>query len=80
MLMYLDGAKNLKQHPNENYARELMELFTLGVGNYTEQDVKEAARAFTGWACADDGAFFIRQPALWVQTSAAAQVAPATRQ
>jgi uncharacterized protein (DUF1800 family) len=61
MLAYLDGVKNVKQHPNENYARELMELFTLGVGNYSEQDVKEAARAFTGWACADDGAFYVRK-------------------
>ncbi|RMF85462.1 MAG: DUF1800 domain-containing protein [Planctomycetota bacterium] len=49
MLVYLDGNKNEKEHPNENYARELMELFTLGVGNYTEKDVTEAARAFTGW-------------------------------
>ena len=49
MLIWLDAATNLKAHPNENFARELMELFTLGIGNYTEQDVKEAARAFTGW-------------------------------
>jgi hypothetical protein len=49
MLFYLNGNQNRKQHPNENYARELMELFTLGVGNYTEQDVRESARAFTGW-------------------------------
>ena len=49
MLVYLDGNKNDKEHPNENYARELMELFTLGVGNYSENDIKEAARAFTGW-------------------------------
>lgn len=49
MLSYLDNNSNRKGRPNENYARELMELFTLGVGNYTEQDVKEAARAFTGW-------------------------------
>jgi uncharacterized protein (DUF1800 family) len=49
MLIYLDGETNAKGKPNENYARELMELFTLGEGNYTEQDVKEAARAFTGW-------------------------------
>ena len=50
MLDYLNNNSNRKQHPNENYARELMELFTLGIGNYTEQDVKEGARAFTGWA------------------------------
>jgi uncharacterized protein (DUF1800 family) len=49
MLFYLNGAQNNKRHPNENYARELMELFTLGVGNYTEDDVRESARAFTGW-------------------------------
>jgi len=49
MLIYLDSTTNRRIHPNENYARELMELFTLGVGNYTEKDVKEVARAFTGW-------------------------------
>ncbi len=49
MLKYLDNARNDKAHPNENYARELMELFTLGIGNYTEADVRESARAFTGW-------------------------------
>ena len=49
MLSYLDNNSNRKGKPNENYARELLELFTMGIGNYTEQDVKEAARAFTGW-------------------------------
>jgi len=49
MLIYLDSSSNKKEAPNENFARELMELFTLGVGNYTEDDVREAARAFTGW-------------------------------
>jgi uncharacterized protein (DUF1800 family) len=49
MLRYLDNNVNVKAHPNENYARELMELFTLGIGNYTEDDVRESARAFTGW-------------------------------
>jgi hypothetical protein len=49
MLRYLDNNTNRRQHPNENYARELMELFTMGIGNYTEDDVKGAARAFTGW-------------------------------
>ena len=49
MLKYLDNASSSKQHPNENFARELMELFTLGIGNYTETDVRELARAFTGW-------------------------------
>ncbi|HEY0384091.1 MAG TPA: DUF1800 domain-containing protein [Candidatus Elarobacter sp.] len=49
MLIWLDNRANAKAHPNENYAREVMELFALGLGNYTEDDVKEAARAFTGW-------------------------------
>lgn len=49
MLRWLDNDTNVKQHPNENFARELFELFTLGRGNYSERDVKEAARAFTGW-------------------------------
>ncbi len=49
MLEYLDNDENKKDAPNENFAREVMELFTLGEGNYTEEDVREAARAFTGW-------------------------------
>jgi hypothetical protein len=49
MLVFLDAGQNLKSRPNENFGRELMELFTMGVGNYTEQDLREAARAFTGW-------------------------------
>ena len=49
MLVWLDANSDKKGHPNENFARELMELFTLGLGNYTEDDVKAAARAFTGW-------------------------------
>lgn len=49
MIIYLNNQQNKKNKPNENYARELMELFTIGRGHYTEQDVKEAARAFTGW-------------------------------
>jgi uncharacterized protein (DUF1800 family) len=49
VLVWLDADSNRRQHPNENLARELMELFTLGVGNYSESDVKEAARALTGW-------------------------------
>src|SRR5690606_16080435 len=57
MLDYLNNQQNRKAHPNENYARELLELFTLGIGNYTENDIKEAARAFTGWA--HDGEDFI---------------------
>lgn len=49
MLIWLDSRSNQKSAPNENFARELMELFTIGPGNYTERDVREAARAFTGW-------------------------------
>jgi uncharacterized protein (DUF1800 family) len=49
MLIWLDNRYNTKAHPNENYAREVMELFALGLGNYTEDDVKAGARAFTGW-------------------------------
>jgi uncharacterized protein (DUF1800 family) len=49
ILIWLDADSNRKQHPNENLARELMELFSMGVGNYTEDDVKQAARALTGW-------------------------------
>ncbi len=49
MLIWLDGNANRKRSPNENFSREVMELFSLGVGNYTEDDIKEAARAFTGW-------------------------------
>jgi len=50
MLIYLDNAQSRRQAPNENFARELMELFTLGEGHYTEDDIKESARAFTGWS------------------------------
>jgi len=55
MLRYLDNARNVKTSPNENYARELMELFSLGEGEYSERDIKEAARAFTGWGVDPDG-------------------------
>ncbi|MEX0725383.1 MAG: DUF1800 domain-containing protein [Planctomycetaceae bacterium] len=50
LLIWLDAASNRKEHPNENLARESMELFALGVGNYSEDDVREAARALTGWS------------------------------
>ena len=64
MVVYLDGASNRKGQPNENFAREVMELFTLGEGRYTEQDVKEAARAFTGWSIdPETGTFLFRQAA-----------------
>jgi uncharacterized protein (DUF1800 family) len=49
MLLFLDSATNRKVHPNENFAREVMELFCLGLGNYTERDIQELARCFTGW-------------------------------
>ena len=49
MLVFLDAGQNVKFAPNENFGREVMELFTMGVGNYTEKDIREAARAFTGW-------------------------------
>ncbi len=49
MLIYLDGTLNRKEDPNENFARELLELFTIGIGNYTEQDIVEGAKALTGW-------------------------------
>jgi uncharacterized protein (DUF1800 family) len=52
MLFWLDNQENVRGKPNENFAREVMELFTLGVGNYSEKDVQEAARAFTGWSVA----------------------------
>lgn len=51
MILYLNNQQNRKKKPNENFARELMELFTLGQGHYSEQDIKESARAFTGWHC-----------------------------
>ena len=50
MIFWLDNQENVKGRPNENFAREVMELFTLGIGHYTEKDVQEGARAFTGWA------------------------------
>ena len=53
MLLWLNANENRKSHPNENLSRELMELFTLGLGNYTEKDVKEAARALAGWTISD---------------------------
>lgn len=64
MLIYLDGVASRKGQPNENFARELMELFTLGEGRYGEQDVKEAARAFTGWSIDRDSGGFMLRPAL----------------
>lgn len=61
MLKYLNGKQNKKRTPNENFARELMELFTLGEGQYSEKDIKESARAFTGYNHSIKGDFVMRQ-------------------
>ena len=61
MIRFLNNQQNKKRKPNENFARELMELFTIGRGNYTEQDIKEAARAFTGWSSNLRGEFVFRR-------------------
>ncbi len=61
MSKYLNNKQNVKRKPNENFGRELMELFTLGVGNYTETDIKESARAFTGWSFEKNGDFKLRK-------------------
>ena len=62
MVIYLDNASNRKGQPNENFAREVMELFTLGEGHYGEADIKEAARAFTGWSIDPDTGEFVFRP------------------
>ena len=61
MLNFLNNQQNKKGHPNENFAREVMELFTLGRGHYSENDIKEAARAFTGWGATLRGDFQFRK-------------------
>ncbi|MBF8151267.1 DUF1800 domain-containing protein [Winogradskyella sp. F6397] len=61
MLRYLNGKQNRKNRPNENFARELMELFTLGEGEYSEKDIKESARAFTGYSHDFEGNFIFRK-------------------
>lgn len=61
MLDYLNNQQNRKGHPNENFSRELMELFTMGRGNYSETDIKEAARSFTGWTYNKTGDFEFNQ-------------------
>lgn len=61
MIRYLNNQQNRKSKPNENFARELMELFTIGRGNYTEQDIKETARAFTGWSSTKEGIYIFRK-------------------
>jgi uncharacterized protein (DUF1800 family) len=62
MLVWLDQAQSRKDHPNENFAREVMELFALGEGHYTEKDITEAARALTGWSLDRDAEKFIARP------------------
>ena len=59
MLIYLDGVRSVARQPNENFARELLELFTLGEGHYSEVDIKNAARAFTGWAIDRETGHFV---------------------
>ncbi len=63
MLSFLNNQQNKKKHPNENFAREVMELFTMGRGNYTEEDIRESARAYTGWGFNLSGEFVSRQNA-----------------
>jgi uncharacterized protein (DUF1800 family) len=60
MMIWLDSNQNRKGSPNENFARELMELFTLGIGNYSDVDVREAARAFSGWRISKTGVFSLQ--------------------
>ena len=62
MLIYLDGYVSTKEEPNENFSRELLELFTLGIGHYSESDMREAARAFTGWGIDDRTGKFVNRP------------------
>ena len=64
MLLWLDQAQSRKQHPNENFAREVMELFALGEGHYTEKDITEAARALTGWSYDRPSQKFVERPFL----------------
>jgi uncharacterized protein (DUF1800 family) len=64
MLIWLDQAQSRREHPNENFAREVMELFTLGEGHYTEKDVTEAARALTGWSYDRLDEDFVERP-MW---------------
>lgn len=61
MIDFLNNQENVKDHPNENFTRELLELFTIGIGKYSEKDIQEAARAFTGWSYDQDGMFTVRR-------------------
>src|SRR5271154_285024 len=56
MILYLDNNANVRGKANENFAREVMELFTLGIGHYTEHDIQQSARAYTGWSVVRDKA------------------------
>src|SRR5262249_24845413 len=58
MMVWLDAKDSTKGNPNENYARELMELFSLGIGNYTEKDIRQAARALPGWTLKGDNVIY----------------------
>src|ERR1051326_7810716 len=69
MLNFLNNNQNRKDHPNENFAREVMELFTMCRGNYTEEDVKQAARAFTGWGANAKGEFVFRKTIMTLANS-----------
>lgn len=60
MIVSLNNQQNKKSAPNENFAREILELFSMGMGNYTEKDIKESARAFTGWSIRRDGKFMFK--------------------
>ncbi len=60
MMVWLDSNKNTNRKPNENFGRELMELFTIGIGNYTDADVREAARSFAGWRFSPTGGFDVK--------------------
>jgi uncharacterized protein (DUF1800 family) len=69
MLVWLDGGNSKKQKPNENFAREFLELFTLGAGHYAERDIREAARAFAGWVRRDARGGFQETPAFAHETA-----------
>jgi uncharacterized protein (DUF1800 family) len=69
MLVWLDGGSSKKEKPNENFAREFLELFTLGAGHYAERDIREAARAFTGWVRQDSRGGFRDTPAFAHETA-----------
>ncbi len=69
MLVWLDGGTSKKDKPNENFAREFLELFTLGTGHFAERDIREAARAFTGWVRQDSRGGFQETPSFTRETS-----------